>query len=263
MSTDWVTDIVDMHIQFEMGPSKVFLDGDLLRFRQNFLEEELREFDEAIQENNPEKAVDALIDLCVIAIGTLDLGKIDTHEAWNRVLIANRKKIRGINDSRPNSRGVDLVKPEGWVPPSHNGNTGNFGPAIQGIHARRIGFKTEVEIPSHIETLQQYRDFAISKTHDYDDIHDPEFFHATYYPSGINDILYEISKKVKRIRRGLKRWFESGDKPKTDSLQDSFRDISIYSAIGGTYINGNLEGQTEDRDIFNREITPSGVDPTN
>ena len=37
-----------------------------------------------------------------------------------------REKERGIKPTRPNSGGVDLVKPEGWMPPSHEDNLGEF-----------------------------------------------------------------------------------------------------------------------------------------
>ncbi len=254
MSKLWVSDIAEMHRYFEFHDGLVFT-GDFLRFRQRFLEEELEEFDDAITEGDPEKAVDALIDLCVVAIGTLDLAKVDVDKAWQVVHLANMAKQRKENPTRRDSGGFDLAKPEGWVPPSHKGNTGLFDAAIQGIHSRAIGFKKkDSPVPSHIKTLDGYRDHAMSKTHDYDDDTDPEFFHSTYYPGGISDIMYEISKKVKRIRRGLKRMMNGGGPPKTDSLHDSFRDISIYSAIGDTYMKGDLEGQTSERDMFNREV---------
>jgi predicted HAD superfamily Cof-like phosphohydrolase len=251
MSLSWVKDIRLMHEKF--GVDKAFMDGNLLRFRQRFLEEELKEFDKAITNKDPEGAVDALIDLCVVAIGTLDIGKVDSNKAWDEVLDKNMKKEPGENSSRYGSGGFDLIKPEGWVPPNHKGNTGNFGPAIDGIHARQIGFEQKQEIPaSHIQTMDEFRAFAFDKNHDYNG-DDPEFQHATYYPNGITDIVYEISKKVKRIQRNLRRWFETGEGPKTESVRDSFRDINIYSAIGATYLDHKLEGQWDDRDVFNRQ----------
>lgn len=254
MSVDWAKDIAKMHTKFKAREGLVF-NSTFLRFRQRFLEEEFREMDEAILENNPEAVVDALIDICVVAIGTLDLGGVNAYVAWDAVLEANMKKEAGNNPTRQGSGGYDLIKPDGWNPPNHFENTGFFANAISQICEEHEDFleRKKRQTPSHIRTLEAYRDHAMDKTHDYDDAEDPEFFHAEYYPSGINDIMYEISKKVKRIKHGLKRFFETGKPPKTDSLHDSFRDISIYSAIGDTYLHGNLEGQTPDRDIFNRE----------
>lgn len=241
-----------MHEKY--GAHAAFMDGDFLRFRQNFLEEELRELDEAIMAKDPEKLVDAIIDLCVVAIGTLDLGKVDIYKAWDAVLDKNMQKEPGENPTRPGSKGFDLVKPDGWTPPNHKGNTGNFGPAIDGIHARKIGFKPDPkDIPSHVKTMDEWREFSFGKNHDYNDKDDPEFQHASYYPDGIDNIVYELWKKVKRIRRNLKRMKNGGPPPKTESVKDSFRDVNIYSAIGGTYFDGNLEGQSSNRDIFNRE----------
>lgn len=252
MSSNWVADIIELYQQY--GFHEHHLDGDLLRFRQNHLEEEMDELDKAIINKNPEAVVDAIIDLCVVAIGTLDLAGVDISKAWDEVLRSNSTKIKGMKPERPGSRGVDVVKPDGWIPPNHKDNTGKLGPAIEGIHVRNIGFsRPHGPVPSHVKTLDSYRDHALAKTHDYDDDKDPEFLHANYYPGGINDIMYEISKKVRRLRRILKRMFNGGPPPSTDSIHDSFRDISIYSAIGDTYCQGNLEGQIPNRDIFNRE----------
>ncbi len=97
----------------------------LLIFREKFLREELTELGTAITEHDPEGIVDALIDLCVVAIGTLDLFKVDPIKAWNVVHDANMAKQVGIKEGRPNPLGLpDLVKPPGWTAPSHEGNYG-------------------------------------------------------------------------------------------------------------------------------------------
>lgn len=97
----------------------------LIDFRIAFLEEELTELKD--NRRNPEEIVDALIDLCVVAIGTLDLYSVDAHGAWYEVLDANMNKEVGIKASRPNPLGLpDLIKPEGWTAPSHEGNHGKL-----------------------------------------------------------------------------------------------------------------------------------------
>ena len=45
---------------------------DYLKFRADFIHEELQELYLSIEEQNPEDVVDALIDIIVVAIGTLD-----------------------------------------------------------------------------------------------------------------------------------------------------------------------------------------------
>jgi predicted HAD superfamily Cof-like phosphohydrolase len=115
-----------MHTHYDLHKVVKNMDSEKLRkfleFRIKFLQEELDEMRDA---TNAEDVVDALIDLCVVAIGTLDSFKIDSHVAWNNVLEANMNKKVGIKASRPNPLGLpDLIKPEGWTAPSHEGNHG-------------------------------------------------------------------------------------------------------------------------------------------
>jgi len=126
MSKDWPKDIFNMHTHYDLHKVVRNMDSEKLRkfleFRIKFLQEEL---DEMRNATNAEDVVDALIDLCVVAIGTLDSFKIDSHLAWNNVLEANMNKKVGIKASRPNPLGLpDLIKPEGWIAPSHEGNHG-------------------------------------------------------------------------------------------------------------------------------------------
>lgn len=99
----------------------------LLRFRLAFLREELTELEKAVDEGDAEGVVDALTDLNVVSIGTLDLFGIDSHEAWDRVHVANMSKQVGVKESRPNPLGLpDLIKPKGWEGPVHEDNLGTI-----------------------------------------------------------------------------------------------------------------------------------------
>ena len=132
MSTNWSKDINEMHEHYgvpqvvkTMSPEKL---KQFLKFRIDFIREELNELETA---ETAEDVVDALIDLCVVAIGTLDSFEVDVNEAWNQVLIANMNKKTGVNASRPNPMGLpDLIKPEGWKAPSHEGNHGLLSKAF-------------------------------------------------------------------------------------------------------------------------------------
>lgn len=131
MSKDFVEDIEQMHDKFDfMDKVKNLSNEDLyelLKFRFKFLKEELDEGNKAVQERNPEEIVDALIDLIVVSIGTLDLFEVDSYEAWNKVLKANMSKEAGIKPERPNPLGLpDLMKPDGWESPSHEDNHGSL-----------------------------------------------------------------------------------------------------------------------------------------
>jgi predicted HAD superfamily Cof-like phosphohydrolase len=128
MSKDWAFDIAMMHEKYGVHPVVEKMDAETLKkfleFRIRFLEEELTELKTA---KNADDAVDALIDLCVVAIGTLDGFGVNSHEAWDAVLIANMNKKVGVKESRPNPLGLpDLIKPEGWTAPSHEGNEGKL-----------------------------------------------------------------------------------------------------------------------------------------
>ena len=132
MSGNWTYDIFKMHQHYGVhgwlgDPKNKAKIWEHLEFRLNFLKEELTETEKAINEKDPEEIIDGLIDLCVVAIGTLDIIDTDANMAWNEVLRANMEKKIGVNKSRPNKLGLpDLVKPEGWKKPSHKGNHGIF-----------------------------------------------------------------------------------------------------------------------------------------
>lgn len=132
----WPEDIHEMHAKF--GHAEVIrnLDPETLRkfiqFRIDFLQEELDEMKLALETGDPEEIVDACIDLCVVAIGTIDLFDVDVQEAWNRVHRANMSKEAGIKPGRPNPLGLpDLMKPAGWVAPDHLDNHGFMAKAFE------------------------------------------------------------------------------------------------------------------------------------
>lgn len=136
MQNTWVQDIAEMHKKFGVNEVIRNLSPENLRaflkFRVDFLKEELTEMVEASENPNYKKPesraddiVDALIDLCVVAIGTLDALDIDAETAWKRVHTKNMEKEVGIKAGRPNPLGLpDLVKPENWEAPTHADNIG-------------------------------------------------------------------------------------------------------------------------------------------
>ncbi len=129
MSDNWSHDIMIMHEKYGVFDKVQAFDKEklnkFLEFRIKFLEEEMNELSTA---ETADDVVDALIDICVVAIGTLDLFDVDARLAWDRVHEANMNKQVGIKESRPNPLGLpDLVKPEGWTAPSHKDNVGLLG----------------------------------------------------------------------------------------------------------------------------------------
>jgi predicted HAD superfamily Cof-like phosphohydrolase len=136
--SDWANDIYMMHNKygvhewFQKNKEDKDLMAKYLRFRLKMCMEEMNEtIDAAIFDRNPEEVVDGLIDLCVFAIGTLDVFGVDANEAWDRVYEANMNKQVGVKPGRPNPFGLpDLLKPAGWKAPSHEGNHGDIPGAL-------------------------------------------------------------------------------------------------------------------------------------
>lgn len=131
MSSDWVFDIQEMHKHYGHKEAAFSFDGaklkKLLEFRNNFLQEEMNELKQATEDGNADEVLDALIDICVVAIGTMNLFNCDAENAWNDVLRANMSKENGVKASRPNPLGLpDLIKPSGWVGPDHDGRAGSL-----------------------------------------------------------------------------------------------------------------------------------------
>lgn len=135
--SDWANDISMMHHKFGVREwfaankdNKELMDR-YLEFRLSMCKEELDETISAYASKDPEEIVDGLIDLCVFAIGTLDVFGVDANLAWDRVYEANMTKSPGVKPGRPNPFGLpDLLKPEGWTAPSHEGNHGDLSNAL-------------------------------------------------------------------------------------------------------------------------------------
>ena len=131
MSQDWVKDIHDMQTKYKTREWVENADTEKLKkfleFRIDFIREELDETETALIGMDSEEIVDGLIDLCVVAIGTLDAFGVDPYKAWDEVLRANMAKEVGVKPTRPNPLGVpDLIKPDNWEAPSHEGNHGKL-----------------------------------------------------------------------------------------------------------------------------------------
>lgn len=129
MKTLWADDIAAMHEKFKVNSTVANLTPaqlkDYLKFRLDMVQEEVSESRKAFDEGDAEGIVDGLIDCIVFAIGTLDAFNVNSYEAWNKVHAANMQKEPGIKLERPNPYGFpDLIKPEGWTAPSHEGNHG-------------------------------------------------------------------------------------------------------------------------------------------
>ena len=138
MTFDPVRDIEEFHKKFSLDYTGLprSLPDDIQRFRTRLLDEELNEYklatldiywelglktlNQAAIAGGLEDALDALVDLVYVALGTAHLHGFDFREAWRRVHEANMAKVRA-DSPEASKRGsaFDVVKPVGWQPPSH------------------------------------------------------------------------------------------------------------------------------------------------
>tara|TARA_Y100001935_G_C17310018_1_gene515189 strand:+ start:2913 stop:3332 length:420 start_codon:yes stop_codon:yes gene_type:complete len=139
MSTNWFKDMQAMHEKY--GVNKWMSDekksewsrlSKFMQFRLDMMQEELDETKKAFEQKDAPEMVDGIIDLCVFAIGTLEVFGVDANKAWDEVYKANMAKNVGIKEGRPNPLGLpDLVKPDGWEGPVHEDNCGNITDSFQ------------------------------------------------------------------------------------------------------------------------------------
>lgn len=143
-SFDLMHDVAEFHEHFGLGyyRSPRALPQDLSDFRNGLMDEELGEYkghqaaayeettrppgsrDQANYTHHLEHALDGLVDLVYVALGTAYVHGFDFRTAWRRVHKANMAKVRKVKaTSNTLDSGrlplFDVVKPEGWEPPSH------------------------------------------------------------------------------------------------------------------------------------------------
>lgn len=120
----------DFHRKFGLGvagesePLPKDLDDGTFLFRYQFLLEELHELLAAHRAGDVAGVADALADLVYVALGTAHLAGIPFDRVFAEVQRANLSKERslGTSDSRgKRSSALDVVKPEGWLPPDVRG----------------------------------------------------------------------------------------------------------------------------------------------
>src|SRR6266566_688330 len=91
-SSNWVGDIDEMLCKFGTYEKLAEMPRETklkyLDFRIKFLDEEMRELRKALDEGNAADVVDAHIDLCVFAIGTLLCFDVDAAAAWDEVHVS-------------------------------------------------------------------------------------------------------------------------------------------------------------------------------
>lgn len=116
------SDVVEFHKHYGIdysGPPRE-LEASLQKFREDFIDEEHREFHEARKLDDPverdAKQCDACVDLIYVLLGYMRLRGWSFPEAWRRVQAANMQKQLAKKQD-PKRHGMDVIKPVGWTPP--------------------------------------------------------------------------------------------------------------------------------------------------
>ena len=236
--------------------------------RLQFAQEELNEAKVAFIAGDAHGVLDGLIDLTVVAAGTVPLVTSSPIEAWNEVMRANLAKETGKLDKRP-GMGIDLVKPDGWEPPdlllfcgqltevlSRFWKPGlkEFEPVFHDMLAKSTAPVGEEE-RGVVQVLRQCIETFIRKGQDYND--NDGITIADYFPEGSKTFSY-IVDTLKRLRlNNLLKKAENGKAPNFDSIEDILIDRIVYIAMWVEWMRGKTPGQHMGRDIFNREIKPA------
>ena len=81
------------------------------------IEEETKEFDQALLDNDRVEQLDALIDILVVTIGAIHSGGFDAEGAWKEVMRTNFAKIDHDTGKVRKREDGKVLKPTGWTPP--------------------------------------------------------------------------------------------------------------------------------------------------
>jgi predicted HAD superfamily Cof-like phosphohydrolase len=119
--TDILKDIDNFHKKYGFEKNEkidIPSNSELINFRTAFLMEELAEYTNAITKKDAAGALDALVDIVYIALGTAWLFNLPFEKAWNEVQKANMSKIRAKNKTGKRGTKFDVVKPKDWKAPN-------------------------------------------------------------------------------------------------------------------------------------------------
>ena len=92
------------------------------QFVYDFVLEELEEYKQACEKGDIVEILDALVDICYVAMGTAWLMGLPFEKAWKEVQRSNMEKIRQASDRSE----FDVVKPEGWKKPDIKGRVNKW-----------------------------------------------------------------------------------------------------------------------------------------
>ena len=90
------------------------------------IEEEKKEFEQALLDDDRVEQLDALIDILVVTIGAIHSAGFDAEGAWKEVMRTNFAKIDQETGKVRKREDGKVLKPVGWTPP-------DLKPFVKGI----------------------------------------------------------------------------------------------------------------------------------
>ena len=117
-----------------------------------------------------------------------------------------------------------------------------------GIGSMEMKLKSLVKKES-VEVLKECIELQNRKSQDYQR-KESNVTQAMHYRRGVDSIHDIIQGKCYRAQSLL----ESGGDPNFESLEDTYKDIINYCSFAVSYMRGKMEGQSSDRDMFNKQI---------
>lgn len=101
-----------------------------------------------------------------------------------------------------------------------------------------------------VRVLNECIEVQLRKSQDYQNP-DSNVLQAMHYRRGVDTIHDAIQGKLYRAQSLL----ESGrtGEPNFESLEDTYMDLINYASFAVAYMRGKMDGQIDDRDMFNRK----------
>lgn len=105
-----------MKLAGQLDDEPSFVDWDLRELRQELLDEEYTEYEDAEMDDDLVETVDGLLDIIVVAWGTLlaYVGEDKALAAAREVVRSNLDKVKDGVNRRDDGK---ILKPAGWTPP--------------------------------------------------------------------------------------------------------------------------------------------------
>jgi hypothetical protein len=101
-----------------------------------------------------------------------------------------------------------------------------------------------------VKVLRECVELQIKKSQDYQNPNS-NVVQSMHYRRGIDTIHDIMHGKMLRAQSLLEA---NSSTPNFESLEDTYKDLINYASFAVAYIRGKMEGQSPDRDMFNRKI---------